>query len=61
MGGVARVVSEEDAIVVVLLATTRAVVPRSVRTRVRTEDDDVNDVNDDDVNDDARWSIICGE
>ena len=50
-------VSEEDAIVV-LLATTRAVVPRSVRTRVRTEDDD--DVNDDDVND-ARWSIICGE
>ena len=60
MGGVARVVSEEDAIVV-LLATTRAVVPRSVRTRVRTEDDDVNDVNDDDVNDDARWSIICGE
>jgi hypothetical protein len=57
MGGVARVVSEEDAIVV-LLATTRAVVPRSVRTRVRTEDDD--DVNDDDVND-ARWSIICGE
>ena len=59
MGGVARVVSEEDAIVV-LLATTRAVVPRSVRTRVRTEDDD-DDVNDDDVNDDARWSIICGE
>ena len=57
MGGVARVVSEEDAIVV-LLATTRAVVPRSVRTRVRTGDDD--DVNDDDVND-ARWSIICGE
>ena len=57
MVGVARVVSEEDAIVV-LLATTRAVVPRSVRTRVRTEDDD--DVNDDDVND-ARWSIICGE
>ena len=57
MGGVARVVSEEDAIVV-LLATTRAVVPRSVRTRVRTEDDD--DVNDDDVND-VRWSIICGE
>ena len=57
MGGVARVVSEEDAIVV-LLATTRAVVPRSVRTRVRTEDDD-DDVNDD-VND-ARWSIICGE
>ena len=53
-------VSEEDAIVVVLLATTRAVVPRSVRTRVRTEDDD-DDVNDDDVNDDARWSIICGE
>ena len=52
-------VSEEDAIVV-LLATTRAVVPRSVRTRVRTEDDD-DDVNDDDVNDDARWSIICGE
>ena len=50
---------EEDAIVVLLLATTtfRAVcVPRSVRTRVRTEDDD-----DDDVNDDARWSIICGE
>ena len=57
MGGVARVVSEEDAIVV-LLATTRAVVPRSVRTRLRTEDDD--DVNDDDVND-VRWSIICGE
>ena len=54
-------VSEEDAIVVVLLATTRAVVPRSVRTRVRTEDDDVNDVNDGDVNGDARWSIICGE
>ena len=60
MGGVARVVSERMPSSF-LLATTRAVVPRSVRTRVRTEDDDdVNDVNDD-VNGDARWSIICGE
>ena len=57
MGGVARVVSEEDAIVV-LLATTRAVVPRSVRTRVRTEDDD-DDVNDDDVNDDIKKKECC--